>query len=348
MHNDIRMNKLIAFIIAFALLPKCFIFGAENLADNITLILPNNDLEISEAVITSTDKLYPGPLQIPVNKLGLSGLELHAEEEFSELLQLDLNLLSQIYSDMPSSQHGKILDIDLARKLFPPFDDGLIGANLYSESTHVPASQFINYLFKTDVIRISNEKEAPAMLFLAGGGGSGKGTIGKVLPNIYDDVDLVLDGTLASLKKARDRIQYVLKHGFKTNIIYVFRPVDLAIPGIVQRAMRTGRGVPIVVAAEDHYDAQKTVLALSKEFSDQINIIVINNSGEFNPRMESDVQSFLNSEGVAYKSKDEAISRAIKAYQDYVKNHKITPELKAVLERGMPSVSKVDDTNSNL
>lgn len=338
------MNRLIGFYVVFILLGTSVIFAENNLLE-----VPDDELETSDVAVLSTDKLYPGPLEIPVNKLGLTGIQLIAEEDFSELLQLDLPLLSKLYRDMPSSQNGKILDVDLARKLFPPFDDGPIGANLYSVATHIPSAQFINYLFKTDVVKLANEKEAPVMLFLAGGGGSGKGTIGALLPNIYNEVDLVLDGTLANLKKAKDRVKYVLDHGFKVTIIYVFRPIDLSVQGIIGRAMRTGRGIPIVVAAEDHYDAQKTVLALSKdkEFSDQIRIVVINNSGGLKDvKMEEDVQGFLNSEGVSYKSKDEVISRAMRAYQDYAKNHKLTPELKSVLEKDMPSIGGLNSTDN--
>lgn len=130
--------------------------------------------EVAPAVHRPSPLFYPGPLHIPVNKLGLKNEALEGERLFAEELQLDLDLWERIYESLPSTYHGKILDIDLARKLFPPFDDGLLGANRYSVSTHVPAGQFIDYLLNSDIAKIGSSKSNPEIIFVAGGGGSGK------------------------------------------------------------------------------------------------------------------------------------------------------------------------------
>lgn len=146
--------------------------------------------------------------------------------------------------------------------------------------------------------------------------------------------------------------------GFKATVIYVFRPIELAVKGIVERAIRMGRGVPILVTAEDHYDAQQTVKTLSKEFGDKIQILIISNVGSFDDVKVIDrLEDLLNlNESFAYQSKDEVMMRAVIAYLDYMKNlspelkRKLTPDLRAVFEKGMESYSakavEATDTSS--
>lgn len=304
--------------------------------------------EVAPAVNPPASLFYPGELRIPVNKLALKGKELEGEQLFSQELQLDVDLWEKIYAELPSTYSGKILDIDLARKLFPPFDDGLIGANKYSVSTHVPAGQFINYVLNDDIDKIRSTKSHPEIIFVAGGGGSGKSLIMDLLPNEFERADLMLDGTLANKAKARDRINRALNAGFKVTIIYVFRPIELAVQGIVSRALRMGRGVPILIAAEDHFDAQRTVLDLSKEFVDKINILIISNAGgrdDVKVLSIEDLEGLLDQKNFRYQSKDEIMMRAVIAYLDYIKKlspelkSKLNPDLRAVLEKGMENFS---------
>lgn len=314
------MNKLIKFFIFLIMLSQIALISLSGAASDLT---------------------YPGPFNIPVNKLNLTGEELKGEEHFAELLQLNPSLTEALYDELPSTEHGKILDVDLARKLFPPFSDGTEGANLYSVSTHMPASQFINYLFNYKVEKIANEKTTPQIIFLAGGGGSGKGTVTVFFPNIYETADLILDGTLSNFEKAKERINFALEHGFKVSVIYVFRPIELAVQGIVTRAIRTGRGVPMVVAAEAHFGAQKTVFKLSKEFKEKINLIIISNAGGLKDAKAIKSMDELVEGGFNYETQGEVVIRAIEAYLNFINNmdpklqKNLSPQLKNVFEKGM-------------
>lgn len=296
----------------------------------------------AQAVPSASDsETYPGSLNIPINKLNLKGKALKGEEDFAKLLELNPSFMEEIYEELPSTENGKILDIDLARKLFPPFSDGTKGASLYSDSTHVPASQFINFVFNDEIKKIANAKTNPEIIFLAGGGGSGKGTVTTFFPNIYEKVDLILDGTLANFNKAKKRINFALDHGFKVSVIYVFRPIELALQGIVTRAIQTGRGVPIIIAALDHYDAQKTVQKLSEELKNKINFIIISNAAGFKDAKVLKSMDELIAAGYNYENKDEVIIRAIDSYLSFLDTmdpklkKDLTPELKEILEKGM-------------
>jgi len=296
----------------------------------------DDGLDISEVPTPKDSKNYSGPLSIPINKMNLSGESLMAESNFSKLLQTDLELMKTIYTEMPSSLNGKVLDIDLARKLFPPFGDGNEGASLYTLATHVPSSQFINYLFNADISDLAKKYRNPRVLFLAGGGGSGKGTVAGLYPDIYENQNLVLDGTLSSYEKAQARIDNAIKHGFSVTVVYVFTPVDLAVPQIVSRGMRAGRGVPIVVAAGDHFGAQKTVLRLSELFGKAITIRIFTNAGtKKDIKEEMHPEEFLHRDGVAYTSEKETVARAVKSYLAYIKTVKVSPELRKVFEKDM-------------
>jgi len=171
---------------------------------------------------------YPGVLNIPVNKLGLKGDKLKAEELFAQSISEDPELYAQIYKLLPDSEHGKILDVDIVRHLFAPYN---FDAYKYVQSTHKPASVFTDYLYATNIDRISKNDLDPNLIFMAGGGGSGKGVVKGLLPDLVNEGDLILDGTMANFEKTKDRIEYALDRAMNVTIIYVYRPIEKAVSG---------------------------------------------------------------------------------------------------------------------
>ncbi|HLK59583.1 MAG TPA: hypothetical protein VKU00_23685 [Chthonomonadaceae bacterium] len=65
-------------------------------------------------------------------------------------------------------------------------------------------------------------------------------------------------------------------------IIYVYRPFEAAVRGVIHRAVETGRTVPLNVLAADHVNAPQTVLRLAQEHvgNERMQVFLIDNSSE--------------------------------------------------------------------
>jgi len=105
---------------------------------------------------------------------------------------------------------------------------------------------------------------------------------------------------------------------------------------MIGRAIETGRAVPLIVAAEDHYEAQQNVLKFHELYGNQINIIVVDNSGGFgDARVVKDYMAFLTQDNVKYEDEAEVVTRAIETYLAEPDTGKMKPEVQKTFEFGM-------------
>ncbi len=58
-------------------------------------------------------------------------------------------------------------------------------------------------------------------------------------------------------------IDLALKMGWKVEIVYVYRDLELALYGAVQRKREVGRGVPLAELPRNHRAVQQTILDLT-------------------------------------------------------------------------------------
>ena len=218
---------------------------------------------------------YPGQLGIWRNQ-NLSFEEQGVEQRFAQQLEADLDYWMQTYQD----RNGVVLDTDLARALCAEWDRSDETRARYASAVHNPASAFVSALYHR---RLAQPAVAgrDLVVFTAGGGGSGKTTaVQERQAALLEEAHLVYDTTLAGLPPAVEKIDAALATGMAVVIIYVYRPFEDAVRGVLDRALRTGRAVPLTVLAADHAGAPRTVRALMEHYSHdaRLHIIIIDNS----------------------------------------------------------------------
>lgn len=185
---------------------------------------------------------------------------------------------AQAYNGIPGTEGGKILNVDLARELSPEYAASNEARATLSAATHQAASEFIKNEFKRRLVEHAGEP----VLFLAGGGGSGKGVATRgPLSDTIKRSGVVVDGVMGKLDSARNQIMAAKSVGSPITVAYVHRPFNEALAGVIERAEREGRSVPLDVLAQAHAGSNETIASLAKEFGNdpQVSFRVFDNSG---------------------------------------------------------------------
>jgi hypothetical protein len=221
--------------------------------------------------------VYPGPLQV-WKKPDLTRTERQIEQRYTESLQSDLTFSLREYR----LRYGRILDTDLARGLSDDWNRNKESRARYASAVHNPASAFVDALYQA-ILAEPREGDRNLVLFMAGGGGSGKTTaVTQVASSLMDRAHLVYDTTLARYEPALQKIEAALVAGREVVIVFVYRPFEAAVRGVIQRASNNGRTIPLNVLAADHAGASESVLRLAEAFAgnERVLIYVIDNSSE--------------------------------------------------------------------
>jgi hypothetical protein len=209
------------------------------------------------------DRLFPETLDQGARELDFGG---RADE------QLDAE-----YDALPATEGGRRLDTDLVRELSPEYR----ADRTLSSLIHKAASTWTKARFLRMLAKPVSEGRDRAVMFTAGGGGSGKSTaVQDVLGD--SNADVIYDGTLSNLTRARADIEAALASGRDVRIAYVYRSPKSSAASAIGRAIRSGRPVPVSVLAEAHAKATQVVKALALEYADdaRVGIVAINNDGE--------------------------------------------------------------------
>jgi hypothetical protein len=199
-----------------------------------------------------------------------------AWNKFVELL-LDLTAADKKYDSIAYSENGKIISTDIARHLDanyakkPPKGatrDITVGDDLAWRYAH-------NRLER----EISSRGSRKTLRFMAGGWAAGKTYAVRHEPTTPPD--LVWDGTLREFDWAVDMIDFALTHKWKVEVAYVYRDIELAFYGAIQRAREEGRSVPLEKLPASHRDTQQTVLKLFDiyRFEKSVSFLNIHNLG---------------------------------------------------------------------
>jgi hypothetical protein len=120
---------------------------------------------------------------------------------------------------------------------------------------------------------------------MAGGWGAGKTHALKHarLP------DLAWDGTLKDTPWARKIIDLALTNGWRVEVAYVFRDIELALYGALERALEEGRSVPIEELPTNHAEVQRSILRLIRRYREEprLSFFLFHNLGARRLRGES-------------------------------------------------------------
>ncbi len=244
---------------------------------------------------------YPGKLKIP-KQPKLSNEERKIEARFAA--QLESHLPRYVYEYC--RRHHKVLNTDEARELSADYNQSVESRARYARAVHEPAGALIKAMWRA-MLRTEDPDGNNDIVFMAGGGGSGKTTAVNDLPalrDMRDQAHIVYDTTMANERSSIAKVEEALSNGKNVIILYVHRPCDKAALGMLERAIRSGRTVPAEILAEDHYNAQRTFIALLETYGehDDVALFVIDNSGEPG---EAELKSVDFIHGVLYNEIDE-------------------------------------------
>jgi hypothetical protein len=191
----------------------------------------------------------------------------------------DFDALVEEYNRLEGTDNGVVLDADIARELSPEYRADRSRAG----EVHEAVGNFIDKLYEQ---RMQETSPDGLVVLMAGGGGAGKSSSKNLLADAYSLADIILDGTLSTYKSAKQRVQAALDAGQDVNIAYIYRdPVDAVKNGVLPRAMRTGRVVPVDGLVKGHAGSNETIRKLQEDYGDNpaFKIFAVDNSrGEGN------------------------------------------------------------------
>jgi len=185
-------------------------------------------------------------------------------ERYQAILDSPQSLID--YARLPGTYGGKLLDVDLARLLFPDYVASRNGVAQWTIPMHPLASAWVYREFER---RILTPPRGGCALLLAGGGGSGKSTLlATELVQSLEDCEVAIDGVMSDRSLTFNRMDDVLDSGRAITYVYAWTQFMTAHQRVKDRELRMGRPVPPDVLAKAHVGALNTFLGVHEEFGD--------------------------------------------------------------------------------
>ena len=168
-----------------------------------------------------------------------------------------------------------VLNTDDARTLCAQYNRNMA---VCSAAVQEPASALVGEVYHK---MLTETHPTNRVVFLAGGPGSGKTFVRSKLDavgNLIANSQIIYDTTFASENAAR-KVVAAINADEQVLITYIHRPFEQAVAGVIDRAVRSGRIVPLQVVARSHFSAQRMLWEVQKRHSDAVSISVIANPG---------------------------------------------------------------------
>jgi hypothetical protein len=232
--------------------------------------------------------VYPGKLNIAKGK-NLSAAERAVEERFAAYLEKQTDEAIALYV----KKYGKEINTDNARELSTDYAPGgpdaedpatRLARTKWSAAVQEPSSALTKEIYRRALQKNPAQGLRKQVIFTAGGAGVGKTTsIQQIsgLANAVDAAEIIYDTTLSNLKSSMDRVEQAVAAGRMVSIIFVYRdPIDSFVNGVLPRAERMGRTLPLEVFLDTHIGAAEVLEKISQAYkgNDKVAIAVIDNS----------------------------------------------------------------------
>jgi len=181
-----------------------------------------------------------------------------AFEAMRALLQ-DIDRADRRYDELEHSHSGRIISTDIARHL----DARYAKEPKKDQERDIEPGWDLAWRYAQNrlVREIENRESRKRLRLMSGGWGAGKTFALRHEPTVTPC--LIWDGTLGDLTWAVEMIDLALRHQWKVEVAYVYRDIELALYGAVQRKREVGRAVPLKELPGNHRTVQQTILSLT-------------------------------------------------------------------------------------
>lgn len=281
---------------------------------------------LSFSVLSAAEErsLYPGKLGI-VKARNLSPEERQVEARFAAYLEAHTDKAIARYI----KQYGKEINTDNVRELSSDYapggmdaeDPGTVAARTrWGDAVHEPASALNREIYRRALQRDPTPGARKQVVFTAGGAGAGKTTSIRNLSDISQAVEaaeIVYDTVLSNFRSAAQRIDQALAAGRMVSIIFIYRdPIDSFVGGLLPRAQRTGRTLPLEIFLNSHVGAIQTFPQLVEKYKEdrRVATAIIDNSRGLGNAVLSDL-AFLETMARKY-SREVLKTRLLQALED--------------------------------
>ena len=232
--------------------------------------------------------VYPGKLGIAKGK-NLSAQERMVEDRFATYLETHTDEAIALYT----KKYGKEINTDNARELSIDYAPGgpdaedpasKLARTKWSAAVQEPSSALTKEIYRRALQKIPAKDQRKQVVFTAGGAGVGKTTSIQQIPGLsraVDAAEMIYDTTLSNLKSSMDRVSQAVAAGRMVSIIFVYRdPIDSFVGGVLPRAERMGRTLPLEVFLDTHIGAADVLEKIAAAYggNDRVAIAVIDNS----------------------------------------------------------------------
>lgn len=190
-------------------------------------------------------------------------------------LLLDPTESDRRYDLLVESAEGRIISTDLARFL----DDRYAKPPHFGRQRDIQPGWDLAWRYAQD--RLAREIQArgkrKVVRLMAGGWAAGKTHALEKRPT----PDLAWDGTLRVTQWSAEMIDLALIYGWKVEVDYVFRDLELAFYGAVKRGRTEGRMVPLADLPKTHRAVQQSILDLTTLYAaeSRVSFVLLHNLG---------------------------------------------------------------------
>ena len=294
-----------------------------------TLLLAIVICSISLAHAADDGTVYPGKLGI-VKGRNLSPEERAVEARFAKYIEEHTDEAIARYT----AKYGKEINTDNVRELSndyapggPEADDPASkqARSKWSAAVHEPSSALSKEIYRRALANNPGHEQRKQVVFTGGGAGVGKTTSIQQTPALsgaLEAAEIIYDTTLSSLKSSLDRIQQAVAAGRMVSIIFVYRdPIDSFVGGVLPRAKRMGRTLPLEAFLDTHIGAPDVLAKIAERYkgNETVAIAVIDNSRGRGKAALSDLE-FVKTAAAKYRREE------LKA--------RLSAELEAAYEKG--------------